>query len=124
MKRTTRERIGALVGCSFLSAFVIASCGTSDGEVVVVTQPCAVSEECPDFTDCYAVEAAYIDVIVTDTLCTNPCTFDDECALGGKCVLVDVEPLCYARCLDDLDCWGGYGCVDWDLDFDPVCLPI
>lgn len=131
MQRTFPARLGALILSSSASLLVAASCGNSGGDdVVIVTEPldyyepCVASEECPDFTDCFVVDADYVDVIVTDSLCSNECTFDDECAIGGKCVLVDVSPLCYARCIDDFDCWEGYGCVDWDLDLDPVCLPI
>jgi hypothetical protein len=129
MKRTALLRIGAITTTFAGMLLVAASCGGSGGgdEVIIISrdfyEPCGFDEECPSSNGCFEVTVEYVDAFVTDTLCTNPCTFDDECALGGKCTTAGGGPLCYQRCIDDLDCWDGYACVDYDLDLDPVCLP-
>lgn len=130
MKRMAFQRFGAIGAILCGVGVVAASCGGSgSGDVVEVVvprdfyEPCGFDDECPSSNGCFEVTVEYVDAFVTDTLCTNQCSFDDECALGGKCTDVSGGPLCYARCIDDFDCWDGYACVDYDLDLDPVCLP-
>jgi hypothetical protein len=126
------HRLLTVSALGVVSVFVAAACSVSGSssdnnvtEVVVLDfyEPCFSDDECPSTTGCFETTVEYTDAFVTDTLCTNPCEFDLDCAFDGKCVNVDGAPLCFARCFDDLDCFEGYACVDFDLDFDPVCLP-
>jgi hypothetical protein len=120
-----------LVGLAVVGA---AGCSVSSGsqsdDVVVVEatsdyyEPCAFSDECPGFSECWDIAVDYGDEIVIDAMCTEQCSFDDECAFDGKCTVVTgAGPLCYERCIDDFDCWDGFACVEVDDDLDPVCIP-
>ncbi len=84
---------------------------------------CSSSAQCYE-SDCWDVTVEYEDGFVTDAMCTYQCDFDQDCDYGGLCLQVSAEePLCYARCVDDLDCPLGFACVTDTFGYDPVCLP-
>jgi hypothetical protein len=63
------------------------------------------------------------------SFCSQRCTDDGDCADGGVCVTVDVDPplrfVCVARCELPSDCYSGSRCTELvgPTDVSRVCLP-
>jgi hypothetical protein len=120
--------------CLSDGTFYACVCPTGD---IAVYESCGLTEDCESLADrCQSLTVTYPDTGTwTGGLCTYGCVNDADCIAGstgeaGACYVILGLPdaVCYERCFDDLDCPGGFRCVEATDDLgnplgDAICLP-
>lgn len=86
-------------------------------------EPCVYDDQCTS-RQCWEVTVEYHDGTATDSLCSAPCSTDNDCPAGGYCIDVNGSGgLCYEPCNNDAGCFEGFACIGDELGYDAVCLP-